>query len=115
MNLSYFDTLIDQRLLSVSTIFLARVISHNGTSFCTVQPLSFIKAVGGSPKKQAVLPNVPISQAVLRTLYENETLQGKVAIVAACERDISQTRKNTFALPSIRHHSKSDSVVIGYL
>lgn len=115
MNLSYFDTLVNQKLLSVSTVFLARVISHDGSAFCNIQPLSFIKAVGGSPKKQAVLPNVPISQTVLRTLYENETLQGKVAIVAACERDISQTRKNVFALPSIRHHSKSDSIVIGYL
>lgn len=116
MNTEFFSSIVDQRLLSVSTIYLARVLTHeSGADKCTLQPLSLTKAVGGTAKKQAILPDVPISQSVLGALGTGRTLEGVVAIVASCERDISQTRKNTYALPAKRHHSKSDSVVIGCL
>ena len=114
MNVSYFKNLIEQKLLSTHTTYLATVLSMNG-EYARIQPLSMIKAVGGESKKQAIIDNVPISQTVLRTLHENETLVGKVSIVVCSERDVSRTRKGEFALPSLRHHSISDSIIIGYL
>ena len=116
MNVSYFKNLVEQKLLSLSTVYLARVLNHEANAdSCNIQPLSLIKAVGGEAKKQAVIQNVPISQSVLGALGDGKTLKGVVAIVACCERDSNQTRKNEYALPSFRHHSKSDSIVIGCL
>lgn len=114
MNTDFFRNLVDQKLLALHTCYLAKVLSVAGNT-AKIQPLSYIKAVGGSAKKQAVLSNVPISRTVIRTLQENETLVGKVVIVMCAERDISQTKKGIFALPSMRKHSMSDSIIIGML
>lgn len=114
MKATFFENLIEQKLLQLHTCCLAKVSRVNG-NYATIQPLSMIKAVGGKPKKQAVIENVPISRTVFASLGVNETLQGKVVIVVCCERDISQTKKGIFALPSIRRHSLSDSVIIGFL
>ena len=115
MNLQYFENLVSQKILGISTIYLAKVVSHTADSErCNIQPLSMIKAVGGTAKKQSILANVPISKVVLHAL-DGESLSERVVIAASCERDISQTKKGVFATPSFRHHSKSDSVIIGYL
>lgn len=115
MNIKFFENLINQKILGISTVYLARVLSHNSNANkCNIQPLSLIKAVGGTAKRQTVIENVPISKVVLHAL-EGATLENQVVIVCCSERDISQTRKNIFALPSLRHHNKSDSIVIGYL
>jgi hypothetical protein len=114
MKTTFFENLIEQKLLQLHTCYLARVSRVNGNN-ATIQPLSMIKAVGGKPKKQAVIENVPISRTVSASLETYETLQGKVVIVICCERDISQVKKGIFALPSIRRHSLSDSVIIGFL
>lgn len=114
MKATFFENLIEQKLLQLHTCYLAKVIRTSGKN-ATIQPLSMIKAVGGKPKKQAVIENVLISRTVFASLGINETLQGKVVIVVCCERDISQTKKGIFALPSIRRHSLSDSVIIGFL
>lgn len=115
MNLDFFKNLVEQKLLSLHTCYLAKVLSTSG-NMANIQPLSLVKPVGGNAKKQAVIENVPINRTVLYVLQENsENLTGKVAIVICCERDISQTRKGIFALPSLRRHSLSDSIIIGYL
>lgn len=113
MNLKYFENLIEQKLLTTHTCYLAKVLSENGSK-ATIQPLSMIKAVGGTAKRQTVIENVPISQVVLHAL-DGSDLVGRVAIVMCAERDISRTRLGEFALPSLRRHSLSDSIIIGYL
>lgn len=114
MNVSFFKNMIEQKLLATHTSYLATVLSVNG-EYAKIQPLSLIKAVGGDTKKQAVIDNVPISQTVLRTVGSTESLVDKVVIVICSERDISRTRKGEFALPSLRMHSLSDSIIIGFL
>lgn len=115
MNLKYFENLVEQKLLGLHTCYLAKVLSVNG-SYANIQPLSLIKSVGGSAKRQTVISNVPISQTVLFCADQNgDELRDRVAIVICAERDISQTRKGVFALPSLRRHSLSDSVIIGVI
>lgn len=115
MNLNYFNNLVEQKLLATHTCYLGKVTRVNG-NFADVQPLSLIKAVSDtSGTKQALVPNVPISQTVLRVLTDGENLVGATVIVICAERDITQTRKGNFALPSLRRHSLSDSIIIGCL
>ena len=114
MNVSYFKNLIEQKLLSTHTTYLATVLSMNG-EYARIQPLSMVKAVGGESKKQAIIDNVPISQTVLRVLNDGESLVGATVIVSCAERDISRTRKGEFALPSFRMHSLSDSIITGFI
>ena len=110
MNLNYFNNLVEQKLLATHTCYLGKVTRVNG-NFADVQRLSLIKAVSDtSGTKQALLPNVPISQSV--TEYVEV---GAVVICVCSERDISQTRHGQFALPSQRRHSLSDSIIIGCL
>lgn len=109
MNLKYFENLINQKLLGLHTCYLAKVISVDGNS-ATVQPLALMKAYGESAKKQAIIENIPIAKHTVDDVQEDSTV-----ICACMERDITQTKKGIFALPSLRHHSLSDSVIIGVL
>lgn len=109
MNLKFFENLIEQKLLCTHTNYLAKVSAVNG-SYANIQPLSLIKAVNSTPKKQTVINNVPICKHTLECVTE-----GSVVVVACMERDISQTRKGIFALPALRRHSLSDSVIIGVI
>lgn len=109
MKLDFFVNLINQKLLGLHTCYLATVISTDG-NYATVQPLSLIKAYGENAKEQAIIENVPIVKHCL-----DDTVTGATVVCACMERDITETRKGIFALPSLRHHSMSDSVVIGVL
>jgi hypothetical protein len=109
MNVSYFENLINQKLLTTHTCYLAKVLSVNGNK-ANVQPLSLVKAVNSAAKRQAVINNVPICRHALE-----DVLEGSTVVCACMERDISQTRNGVFALPSLRRHSLSDSIIIGVL
>ena len=108
MNIAFFENLVDQKLLGMHTCYLATVISVS-ESKAKIQPLALIKARGEPAKKQTVIEDVPILQHV------QDVSSGSVVLVVCCERDISQPRKGLFALPSLRHHSLSDSVIIGLM
>lgn len=56
-NLSFFENMIDQRLLDMHTAFLGKVLSIKGNK-ATVQPLGMYKQYGESAKKQAVVSAV---------------------------------------------------------
>ena len=109
MNTKFFQNLVDQKLLSLHTCYLGKVLSVSGNT-ANVQPLSLIKAVGGIAKRQAPVMNVPICKHAVE-----DVVTGAVVVCACMERDISQTRKGLFALPSLRRHSMSDSVIIGVI
>lgn len=108
-SISFIDNIIEQKLLTLHTCYLAKVLSVNG-NLAKIQPLSLIKAVNSNPKQQTVISNVPICKHTVE-----HVAKGSTVIVACCERDISQTKKGIFALPSLRRHSLSDSVVIGVI
>lgn len=109
MNLNYFENLVNQKLLGLHTCYLATVISVSGKT-ATVQPLALIKAYGENAKKQAIIENIPIAKHAVE-----DTTAGATVICACMERDITQTKIGRFALPSLRHHSLSDSIIIGIL
>lgn len=110
MNLNYFENMVEQKLLTLHTAYLAKVLTVNGGS-ADIQPLSLVKAVAGEAKTQAVVSGVPICKHALE-----DTLEGSTVLVVCCERDISLTRKGEVALPSLkRHHSLSDSVIVGVI
>lgn len=109
MNMKYFENLVEQKLLTLHSCYLAKVLSVNG-KYANIQPLSLVKAVNGTAKRQAVINNVPMCKHVVEDVTEGSTV-----VVACMERDISQTRKGVFALPSLRRHSLSDSIIIGVL
>lgn len=108
-NKTCIDEIVEQSLLRLHTLFLARVLRING-KYADVQPLSLVKAVGGTPKKQAVLKNVPVLQHLAEHLKPEDTV-----LCGACERDITETRAGKYALPVIGHHMISSSIVIGIL
>lgn len=114
MNTDYFKNLVDQKILAIHTLYLAKVLSINRRNnviiSATVKPLAKIKAYGKAAKEQAVIENVP----VLNHARSGMTI-GKVACCACIERDITQTKRGVISLPSKRHHSLSDSVIIGIL
>lgn len=109
MNTNFFRNLVEQKLMSLHTAFLATVLSVNG-KYADIQPLSLIKAYNKEAKEQAMINNVPICKHALE-----DVLEGCTVLCVCCERDISQTRKGNFALPSYRHHSLSDSVIVGVI
>lgn len=109
MNLKYFENLVEQKLRTTHTCYLATVLSANGDK-ANIQPLSLVKAVNSTAKRQAVINNVPMCKHVIE-----DVTAGSTVVVACMERDISQTRRGIFALPSLRRHSLSDSIIIGVL
>ena len=54
------DDMIEEKLLNLNTAFIARVVSVQGTTKCSVQPLDKIKAYGKKAKSHGVITNVPI-------------------------------------------------------
>lgn len=109
INASFINKIIENKLMGLHTNYLAVVTSVDGNT-ATIEPLSLIKAVEGAPKRQAVIPNVPICKHISADIQEGSTV-----LVCCCERDITQTKSGIFALPSLRRHSLSDSVIIGVI
>lgn len=127
--------MIEQAMLEVHTGFCGKVISVSG-NLATVQPLNMIKAPGGQPQKQAVIPNCPITQGARRFVKlvrptsssgnpsHQHTVEiwdvvgpapGDTVFCVCADRDISETRTGSFATPAAGHHSLSGAVVVGIL
>ena len=125
-NGSVIQSLLEQALLNTHTAFFAKVISVSGST-AKVQPLNMIKAVGGSPQKQAVLQSVPILQSVRKFTKSNVTVgtqkieiykptpisAGDTVYCLCAERDSTETRRGNFSTPTYGHHSLSDAVIVG--
>lgn len=111
--------MIEQALLQVHTGFCAKVISING-NLAAVQPLNMVKPVGGKPQMQAVIPNCPVLDSAVKFTSLNpaavrRVLAGDTVYCVCAERDVSETRKGSFATPVLGHHMLSSAVVIGIL
>lgn len=114
-----FQALIEQALLQVHTGFFGKAVSVSG-NLASVQPLNMVKAVGGQPKKQAVIPNCPIldsavkftslSPAAVRRVQAGDTVY-----CVCADRDISETRNGSFATPVQGHHELSGAVIVGIM
>lgn len=111
--------MIEQALLQTHTAFCARVISTSG-DLAAIQPLHMVKAIGGQPQMQAVIPDCPVLQSAVKFTSLNPAAARKVqagdTVYCVCaERDISETRSGTAAVPVIGRHMLSSAVVVGIL
>lgn len=112
-----FQDMIEQALLQVHTGFFATVISASG-NLATVQPLNLIKAVGGQPQKQAVIPNCPVLDSAVKftslsPAAARRVQAGDTVYCVCADRDITETRTGAFATPVPGHHSLAGAVVVG--
>jgi len=112
-----FQDMVEQVLLQVHTGFFATVISTSG-NLATLQPLNMIKAVGGQPQKQAVIPNCPVLDSAVKftslsPAAARRVQAGDTVYCVCADRDITETRTGAFATPVPGHHSLVDAVVVG--
>lgn len=69
------DNMIESKLLSLHTAFIAKIVSMQGASMCSVQPLSRIKAVGKEAQDRAIITRVPILNHVRHYTLMKQTLR----------------------------------------
>lgn len=74
-----FDDMIEEKLLNLHTAFIGKVISVQGETMCSVQPLDKIKAYGQKEKSQAVITRVPILNHVRHYSLVKQSLSVKVS------------------------------------
>ncbi len=135
-NLAFFENMINNKLLSLHTAYLAKVISTDGKT-AKIQPLGMSKAYGKTAQAQSVLSNVPISAnavkfkektySVVTSPYPNaKTSQitvleripiekGDIVLCVCCERDITDAKNGKNSVPALGHHNMSDSVITSVL
>lgn len=113
--------LIEEKLLNLHTAFIAKVVSVQGASKCTVQPLDKIKAYGQKAQTQAVISNVPVCSHVRHYEVKNglTTLsplkKGDIVLCVCAERDISSSIKGRSTTPPVGHHAIKDAIVVGLI
>lgn len=107
-NLTSLENIINKKLSSVHTAFLAKVISFKETT-ADIQPLQ-----NGAP----ILSNTPVAVNARYKIKEENPLQaGDIVICVCCESTISTAKKGE--MPSgnepIDRFSLSNSVIVGVL
>lgn len=104
----YLNSIIESKLLSLHTAYLAKVLSVSGRT-AKIQPLGMVKEVGKSEKKQSVLTAVPYTRQI------DSLKVGNIVVCICCERDITEAKSGRNTVPPSGHHSMSDSIIIGVL
>lgn len=126
-----FGGMIEESLLNLHTAFIAKVISVQSESKCSVQPLDKIKAYGKEAHSQAVITNVPVLSHVRHVvLYDQKTVTpnaegkhialfpiraGDIVLCVCVERDLSSSIKGISTTPPVGHHQIKDAVVVGLI
>ena len=126
-NLSFFEDFIENKLLSLHTAYLAKVLSTNGKT-AKLQPLGMVKAYGETAKAQSPLSNVPIANSAKYKIsskhitYIGEDVAvlkplstGDIVVCICCERDITEAKNGKNSVPALGRHSMSNSVIVGVL
>lgn len=139
-HLSILNDLMEEKLLSLNTAFIAKVLSVSGNT-AKIQPLNMVKQYGKKAEKQSVLSSVPIlnnaryklsaasieyvssvnfdtksvSKKTLNTCKRESISKGDIVFCVCADRDITEARRGKEAVPSLGHHSQSDAVIVGIL
>lgn len=79
MNGTFFDNLVEEKLLNLHTAFIGKVISVQGASMCSVQPLDKIKAYGQKAKSQKLISRVPVLNHVRHYTLVKQSLSVNVS------------------------------------
>lgn len=130
-----FDGIVEEKLLNMHTAFVAKVVSVQSESMCSVQPLDKIKAYGQKAQSQAVITRVPVLNHVRHYSLSSQSLsvtegsispksheghltvsplrKGDIVLCICAERDISSSVKGVSTTPPVGHHQIKDAVVVG--
>lgn len=100
------ENIIEDRLLELSTAYLAKVISVKGRR-AKIQPLGKVKEIGKKEQTQSVLTSVPFPKHIEKLEKDD------IVLCVCCDRNITEALKGRNVLPPCGHHSKSDSIIIG--
>jgi hypothetical protein len=129
-----FEGMLEEKLLNLHTVFIAKVIKVENENVCSVQPLDKIKAYGQKAQSQSVITKVPVLSHVRHYKVVDQTLSGNVSptshgghvrieplkvgdiVLCVCaERDISSSIKGISSTPPVGHHQLKDAIVIGLI
>lgn len=135
-----FGGMIEESLLNLHTAFIAKVISVQSASKCSVQPLDKFKAYGQKAQAHAVITNVPVLSHVRHYETYSQSLsisdtysgggsvtpsthgghlsvspirKGDIVLCVCAERDISSSVKGMSTTPPVGHHQIKDAIVVG--
>lgn len=103
----YLDNIIENKLNSLHTAYLAKVLSVSDKT-AKIQPLGMVTDREGTSYKQSVLTKVPI-------MKNSEVKKGDIAVCICCERNISEAKNGVNSIVPSGRHSMSDSIIIGVL
>lgn len=136
------DGIIEEKLLNMHTAFIGKIVSVQGETHCTVQPLDKIKAYGQKAKSQKPITRVPILNHVRHYSLVKQSLsssngsispsshpsadnvghlkveplkKGDIVLCICAERDISSSVKGISTTPPVGHHQIANAVVVGLL
>lgn len=132
-NMSFFDSVIEKKLMDLHCGFIGRVVSTDGIT-ATVQPLGLIKQANSTETKaQAVVSDVPVacrykleaktisytdengSVARQTVAVPKQIAKGDLVACLCADRNISAARRGNNELPPAGRHSISDSIIVGIL
>lgn len=128
MEISFFENMIDSKILNIHTAYLGKVVSISGNT-ARVQPLTMSKAIGGKSAEQstttAVIPpnikyradkityRISDDRSETTTVLVPDSLAvGDTVYVGVCDRDISFAKKGIIGKATSRHHNINDGVIL---
>lgn len=129
--LSFFNNLINDKILEVHTHYLGRVEAINGST-ATLQPLTEYKARGGEGKQQSLTsaiipPNIKYksktitymksstSSETMAVLVPDSLAVGDIVMVGICDRDITYAKTGKIGTATQRHHDINDGVILQFV
>lgn len=129
-----FQNMIEQALLNTHTAFVGKVVSVKG-DLASVQPLNMMQSMEGKVSKLPKLDDVPILKSVRKWDKKEKILAstngeythahtveywepkkpepGDVVFCVCADRDIADTKKGDFAVPTLGRHMLSSAVIVG--
>lgn len=126
---NFFQNMIEQRVLSIHTAFLAKVISVDNDG-ATVQPLRSLKssatgeqtAVGYVRvtvpenvkfKREDITYRISDTSSVTKTvIVPDDIAAGDIVYIGICERDITNAKTGGAELATMRTHDMNDGVIL---
>lgn len=126
---NFFQNMIEQRVLSIHTAFLAKVISVDNDG-ATVQPLMSLKssatgeqtAVGYIRvtvpknvkfKREDITYRISDTSSVTKTvIVPDDIAVGDIVYIGICERDITNAKTGGAELATMRAHDMNDGVIL---
>ena len=126
---NFFQNMIEQRILSIHTAFLAKVISVDNDG-ATAQPLMSLKssatgeqtAVGYIRvtvpknvkfKREDITYRISDTSSVTKTvIVPDDIAVGDIVYIGICERDITNAKTGGAELATMRAHDMNDGVIL---